>query len=271
MSPKSHNLHLMGSHRTHVVDIQYTGVLDLFYKWRSEILQPRMEYFRSGGSRDEGPTFASANTMFGSIRSCKKVSSRKHSRGLVIFFHGVKQHSRSPEVLHAAVNVVEANNTTWYAWDMHGHGLSSKILDPLHPAPPLLVPDLDILIQDAIHFVELVARDSPHSPFILSGHSFGGGLCVSIASALQTSFGQRFRGIVLTAPLILQNLPMLSQETSLQLMFFHGLRCNAPAFWFALTFHRPLLACLARCAGKYFPPSPAAKLRESVGARAIPC
>jgi len=158
--------------------------------------------------------------------------------GVVIFFHGAKQHGQSREIIPFAASIVKSTTVAWYALDQQGHGRSGKLGDPSHALPAGVARSGQTMLQDAKDFVGIVLNDGllpPGLPFVVAGHSMGGpadasrthrsarptvdtpapcitahrahgsscggsAVCVNIAGYLQDTFGTRFRGIAVTEP-----------------------------------------------------------------------
>ena len=60
-------------------------------------------------------------------------------KGVVCFFHGVKQHARSVEVLALAQHMVNTIEIAWCGLDLQGHGTSGQLGDRNHPLPPACI------------------------------------------------------------------------------------------------------------------------------------
>ena len=71
--------------------------------------------------------------------------------GMVLFFHGIKQHARGPEVLALANHIVEDVGCIWYGIDAQGHGRSGKLGDPKHPLPPATMISWETHISDTYY------------------------------------------------------------------------------------------------------------------------
>jgi len=169
--------------------------------------------------------------------------------GFVLFFHGVKQHARGPEVLKMAKHVVDKCNVIWYGWDMQGHGRSCQLGDSAHPLPPTVIIDDKSLIEDALEFVRAVADTHPHLSFCISGHSFGGAVCTLITPTLQELYSDRYKGFCVSAPAIMTMFDLLPFGKSLPL------RMRVFLTW---------SQCLAKCRPDIIPDMVIAPLRESV-------
>ena len=109
------------------------------------------------------------------------------------------QHSKSVELEAMQEAFTHRMQFIWYGLDMQGHGMSSDLVDHEHAIPAGLVTSLDSAICDALTFVQHVV-DLSDLPFVISGHSFGAGVCIQIIPHLQKLYRERFRGAALSAP-----------------------------------------------------------------------
>lgn len=149
--------------------------------------------------------------------------------GIVVFFHGVKQNSQGPEVIALGMQVVKRTNTAWFALDQQGHGRSSKLGDLQHSKAPGEVTSLSALQQDALTFVRIVVTHQclpENLPFVIAGHSMGGGLCTSIVATLQREYSARFRGFLLSAPAL-----VFEKPSRAALSILKGLKSVLPSHW----------------------------------------
>ena len=160
-----------------------------------------MDFLWSNKYEDGALRFKSVSPRFGTLGYSKKMP-HGIPTGVIIFFHGVKQHGLSTEVVALRDRMMAATNCAWYSLDLHGHGKSGTA-KPGEEEPNGLFPVFGELKEDLLNFISIVmASEMPGFPFVLSGHSFGGGCVAALAPDLTELYGPRFRGMMLSAPLI---------------------------------------------------------------------
>jgi acylglycerol lipase len=132
-------------------------------------------------------------------------------KAIIVYHHGIQAHSgvawitndgRKLSLAAQLEHYVTRNGFALYAMDQLGHGYSE--------GRRMFVPDYKNSVKDLEAFTHLAASEHDEStPLFLSGHSFGGCLCLHVAHAFQTksSAPPGFRGLLLMAPAIIGDLP----------------------------------------------------------------
>lgn len=200
-----------------------------------------------------GPSIRS-RARFGCLRQAPifshKMLPQSTPGGMILFFHGVKQHSCGPEVISLARHIISKACCAWFAWDMQGHGMSGKLGDPLHSIPAAtIVTSCKNLLKEALEWLAKVVSTHPNLPFCVSGHSFGGGIVVAISKIIEKQYRNQFAGFCVSAPLVLSK--MLVDQPSSGLL----VRCGKK--------------CVASLRPDFTPNVPAAELTSSVRRRSV--
>jgi acylglycerol lipase len=132
-------------------------------------------------------------------------------KAIIVYHHGIQAHSgvawitKDGRKLSLAAQIehyVIRNGFAFYAMDQLGHGYSE--------GRRMFLPDYKNAVKDLEAFTLFAASEHDEStPLFISGHSFGGCLCLHVGHGFQTksSAPPGFRGLLLLAPAIIGDLP----------------------------------------------------------------
>ncbi|MFD4254309.1 alpha/beta fold hydrolase [Amycolatopsis thermoflava] len=110
----------------------------------------------------------------------------EHPRALVVFFHGLGEHTGSYEPLAAALT--SAGFALW-AHDHAGHGRSD--------GERVLITAIDDLLDDAATLLGLARAAHPDLPLVVAGHSFGATVATLLTAERLLPSGTRPAAVVL--------------------------------------------------------------------------
>jgi alpha-beta hydrolase superfamily lysophospholipase len=135
---------------------------------------------------------------------------KKKSRAVVVFMHGISAQSGKGIVLQSSGRKLAMSllsdelmkaGYTLYALDMRGHGYSE--------GTRFYVPTWETNRDDLDALVHLASNEHPDEPLFLMGESYGATLCLHLARKWQTMSGapDKFSGLALIAPAIIGDVP----------------------------------------------------------------
>lgn len=110
------------------------------------------------------------------------------AKAIIVLYHGYSDHSHDRIADDAKKFALLGYSS--FSMDHEGHGLSEGLR--------AYVPDFDLLVDDALYYLERVRESNPNKKIFLYGHSMGGAICLMISLRRP----ELADGIVLIAPMV---------------------------------------------------------------------